>query len=435
MAKDDNKLKDIAEKIINDGSLTSPKDETATESASATKATAPVEDNKEEQQAEYDQMKEQIKQAEEQGRESMKEVLTNLQSVTADKAVLTDAFNALESISFKDLIGKPIQAAIQAQADAAKSTLDFVRELCPQSEDGTQKVAMVSFEFFRNGKKAKMNIPLLSLVNIPSLEITQMTYKFTAKIDAHSSLIVSHNTAPTITGGKSSNKGTSTNPSAPASPSAPAATASTGTTASTATTATPAASKGAAAPAATSSSAPAEGAAAAKNASAAENTVKANAKANVTKDTTFAASYTAQTGTSATKDSKYAVETTMDISITVAPDEIPSGIKTMLSILDGSVEIVNPNGELYVGATNVVMENGYGITTANYTDPDGVCAPSSIKCNASEGLPEPKVMLSTDCAKILFTKPGLYFVTAGKLTEPVFVVDNSAKAPKDEEQS
>ena len=134
--------------------------------------------------------------SDEKNKQSMQEVLTTLQAATADKAVLTDSFNALENLSFKDLIGKPMTAAIEAQAEAAKSTLDFVKQMCVTSADGSQQVAVVSFEFFKNGKKARINLPLLSLVNIPSLEIKSMTYKFTAKIDSHSSLIVTHGDSP-----------------------------------------------------------------------------------------------------------------------------------------------------------------------------------------------------------------------------------------------
>jgi hypothetical protein len=375
----------------------------------------------------YTEMQNALATSQEKSKESMKDVITTLQDVTADKAVLKDTFNALESISFKDLIGKPIQAAIEAQADAAKSTLDFVKQLCTAGEDGTQKVAMVSFEFYKNGKKARMNLPLLSLVNIPSLEITQMTYKFTAQIDSHSSVIVTHNSSPTISAGmgtggstsedkkKSDDKKTSDDKKKSEDTSEGKSKSSSKAT-SNETGSTSTDSTGTDKPAETK-----------KDAQSEEAKAAANAKSNVTKETTFAANYTAQNGHSVTKDSKYAVSATMDISVTLAPDEIPSGIKTMLNILESSVEIVNPNGELTVTNPTVVMENGFAITSATYFDQDGVCAPSSIKCKASEGLPTPLVMTNADGVKILFTKPGLYLVGAGNLTEPVIVIDNTPK--------
>ena len=94
--------------------------------------------------------------SDEKNKQSLQEILTTLQSATADKDVLKESFSALESLSFKDLIGQPIKAAIEAQAEAAKSTLDFVNQLCVSSDDGSQKVAVVSFEFFKNGKKARI---------------------------------------------------------------------------------------------------------------------------------------------------------------------------------------------------------------------------------------------------------------------------------------
>lgn len=333
-------------------------------------------------------------------KQSLQETLTTLQSVTADKAVMTDSFNALENLSFKDLIGKPMTAAIEAQAEAAKSTLDFVKQMCVTSADGSQQVAVVSFEFFKNGKKARINLPLLSLVNIPSLEIKSMTYKFTAKIDSHSSIIVTHGNSPV------KSAATTSNPEEKKKKAAEPAAAETAArdTAATETAATE-----------TAATETAKGDKK-KPSSAAENGVS-----NASKETTIAASYTAQTGTSATKDSKYAVSTTMDIGITIEPNEIPGGIKTMLSILDGAIEIINPNGELTVTEPQVTLSKGYAVVGVSYRDPDGLISPSSIKCKGPEGQKEPIVMMNSEGANVIFSGPGLYTVTAGKLSQPVIV--------------
>jgi hypothetical protein len=331
-------------------------------------------------------------------KQSLQETLTTLQSVTADKAVMTDSFNALENLSFKDLIGKPMTAAIEAQAEAAKSTLDFVKQMCVTSADGSQQVAVVSFEFFKNGKKARINLPLLSLVNIPSLEIKSMTYKFTAKIDSHSSIIVTHGNSPVKSAATTSN---------PEEKKKKAAETAARDTAATDTAATDTAAETAAETARGDKKKPS---------SAAENGVS-----NASKETTIAASYTAQTGTSATKDSKYAVSTTMDIGITIEPNEIPGGIKTMLSILDGAIEIINPNGELTVTEPQVTLSKGYAVVGVSYRDPDGLISPSSIKCKGPEGQKEPIVMMNSEGANVIFSGPGLYTVTAGKLSQPVIV--------------
>lgn len=332
-------------------------------------------------------------------KQSLQETLTTLQSVTADKAVMTDSFNALENLSFKDLIGKPMTAAIEAQAEAAKSTLDFVKQMCVTSADGSQQVAVVSFEFFKNGKKARINLPLLSLVNIPSLEIKSMTYKFTAKIDSHSSIIVTHGNSPVKSAATTSNPEEKKKKAAEP----PAAETAARDTAATDTAATDTASETARGDKK-------------KPSSAAENGVS-----NASKETTIAASYTAQTGTSATKDSKYAVSTTMDIGITIEPNEIPGGIKTMLSILDGAIEIINPNGELTVTEPQVTLSKGYAVVGVSYRDPDGLISPSSIKCKGPEGQKEPIVMMNSEGANVIFSGPGLYTVTAGKLSQPVIV--------------
>lgn len=350
--------------------------------------------------------------SDEENKQSMQEVLTTLQSATADKAVLTDSFNALENLSFKDLIGKPMTAAIEAQAEAAKSTLDFIRQMCVTSADGSQQVAVVSFEFFKNGKKARINLPLISLVNIPSLEIKSMNYKFSAKIDSHSSLIVTHGDAPvkSVSGASGNTDPKAEDKKAPEKKADESASA------------TDTAKK---------KEANTEAKAENKTENKAENkqekkteTVATAAKdllSNAAKSTTIAASYTAQTGTGATKESKYAVTTTMDLDITIAPNEIPGGIKTMLSILDGAIEVINPNGELTVAAPQVTLSNGYAIVAASYRDTDGICAPASISCKGNDVKKQPIVMMNSEGANIIFSEPGLYTVTAGKLSQPVIV--------------
>lgn len=342
--------------------------------------------------------------SDEENKQSMQEVLTTLQSATADKAVLTDSFNALENLSFKDLIGKPMTAAIEAQAEAAKSTLDFIRQMCVTSADGSQQVAVVSFEFFKNGKKARINLPLISLVNIPSLEIKNMNYKFSAKIDSHSSLIVTHGDAPVKSvSGASGNGDPKTEEKKTQEKKADESASATDT--------------------AKKKEANTEAKAENKQEKKTE-TVATAAKdllSNAAKSTTIAASYTAQTGTGATKESKYAVTTTMDLDITIAPNEIPGGIKTMLSILDGAIEVINPNGELTVAAPQVTLSNGYAIVAASYRDTDGICAPASISCKGNDVKKQPIVMMNSEGANIIFSEPGLYTVTAGKLSQPVIV--------------
>jgi hypothetical protein len=119
----------------------------------------------------------------------------------------------------------------------------------------------------------------------------------------------------------------------------------------------------------------------------------------------------------------------MDINITIEPNEIPGGIKTMLSILDGAIEVINPNGELIVNSPEVTLgSNGYVFVGASYRDPDGLCSPASISCTALGGQKAPIVMMNSEGANIIFSEPGLYSVTAGKLSQPV-IVSGGAETP------
>lgn len=86
------------------------------------------------------------------------------------------------------LIGGPLKAACDAQVILAKSTLDFIQTVGLEApdKDGKRNVRTTNFSFDRvaegNGKvgleKVAMNVPLLAIVNIPSLSIDTIDVTF-----------------------------------------------------------------------------------------------------------------------------------------------------------------------------------------------------------------------------------------------------------------
>jgi hypothetical protein len=113
------------------------------------------------------------------------------------------AIQNVTALPFRHLIGAPLVAAIEAQAMAAKSTMDFIMDVGftkPTDEvtDPTKAqtdigdVRTVTFKYEvdvvktdKSGTEKKpfsLTVPLLTVVPIPFLAIEEMTIDFMAKI-------------------------------------------------------------------------------------------------------------------------------------------------------------------------------------------------------------------------------------------------------------
>lgn len=93
--------------------------------------------------------------------------------------------SALNSIPFGNIIGGPLAACVRAQAEAAQTTIDFIRgftmtnsELDPE---GVEPIT-VTFTFIMNGEKTRMTVPLMTIVPIPYMHINYIDLNFTADI-------------------------------------------------------------------------------------------------------------------------------------------------------------------------------------------------------------------------------------------------------------
>ena len=105
-----------------------------------------------------------------------------------DTTPSTVATNALQSLPFGTLIGGPLAACVEAQAKAAKSSWEFIRDVgLTDTEDGGKKAIYVNFEYRKDGRSVTLSLPLLTIVPIPYMAIREIDIAFKARISAAAS--------------------------------------------------------------------------------------------------------------------------------------------------------------------------------------------------------------------------------------------------------
>ena len=331
---------------------------------------------------------------------SLGDQMKDLNEVQVDKAFVSDSINLLGKISFDELIGNPLRAAVKAQRDLAKETLSYIREEgIKVDENGQGQITYVTMNFFRDGKQVKMRVPLLTLMPVPRLSISTMSYTFKAKVNAMSGVVAAVGSGgPPINAGMSTDNGSKSAASAkPAKDSS---------------------SKGNNEKTGDEPAASTENSAASSNKTAAS---AAGAKPTISTTPTMSVGYSSKKDSGATRDSRYSVETTMDISITASEGEMPRGIDRLLGVLDDSTEVIDPKGTLQVSADRISLVNNYGAISVSYRNGKGAYAPTDVTCEPIEGEAKPDMLESGDEMLLIFKAKGVYMVSAGELTRIVFV--------------
>ena len=331
---------------------------------------------------------------------SLGDQMKDLNEVQVDKAFVSDSINLLGKISFDELIGNPIRAAVKAQRALAKETLSYIREEgIKVDENGQGQITYVTMNFFRDGKQVKMRVPLLTLMPVPRLSISTMSYTFKAKVNAMSGVVASVGSGGTpINAGMSTDNGSKSAASAkPAKDSS---------------------SKGNNEKTGDEPAASTENSAASSKKTAAS---AAGAKPTISTTPTMSVGYSSKKDSGATRDSRYSVETTMDITITASEGEMPRGIDRLLGILDDSTEVIDPKGTLQVSADRISLVNNYGVISVSYRNGKGAYAPTDVTCEPIEGEAKPDMLESGDEMLLIFKAKGVYMVSAGELTRIVFV--------------
>ncbi len=98
------------------------------------------------------------------------------------------ATSALQAIPFGSIIGGPLTACIDAQAQAAQTTWEFIQKVGLQTDkDGKTVATNVKFEYIQGGRQMVLIVPLLTIVPIPYIAIDEIDIQFKAQISASSS--------------------------------------------------------------------------------------------------------------------------------------------------------------------------------------------------------------------------------------------------------
>lgn len=340
-------------------------------------------------------------------KDSLGDQMKDLNEVQVDKTFVSDSINLLGKISFDELIGNPLRAAVKAQRDLAKETLSYIREEgIKVDENGQGQITYVTMNFIRDGKQVKMRVPLLTLMPVPRLSISTMSYTFKAKVNAMSGVVASVGSGGSpINAGISTGEGSKS--AAPAKPTTDSsAKGNNGKTGD-----NPAASTD-------NSAASTDNSATSSNKTAASAT---GAKSTISTTPTMSVGYSSKKDSGATRDSRYSVETTMDISITASEGEMPRGIDRLLGVLDDSTEVIDPKGTLQVSADRISLVNNYGAISVSYRNGKGAYTPTDVTCEPIEGEAKPDMLESGDEMLLIFKAKGVYMVSAGELHRIVFV--------------
>lgn len=99
--------------------------------------------------------------------------------------VANKSIGTLQGIPFENLIGGPLSACIQAQNDAAMTSINFINNVClnEDKETGEKSAIYVSFSFIQNGRKVVINVPMIAIVPIPYIAINSIDISFKATVN------------------------------------------------------------------------------------------------------------------------------------------------------------------------------------------------------------------------------------------------------------
>lgn len=111
------------------------------------------------------------------------------------------ATSALQSIPFESLIGGPLDAAIKAEALAAQTSWQFIKEVGLTGPENNKRAVTVDFIYVSNGREVRLVVPLLAIVPIPYIAVNDITIDFKANIAASSSVSQEDTTSETIDAG------------------------------------------------------------------------------------------------------------------------------------------------------------------------------------------------------------------------------------------
>lgn len=95
-----------------------------------------------------------------------------------------NTYSALDTLNFGELITAPLNACVDAQAQAATATADYIQNVGFQydEKEKTYKPVTFSFTYETNEGKKRITIPLLSVVPVPYLQIHDVNLVFSTDL-------------------------------------------------------------------------------------------------------------------------------------------------------------------------------------------------------------------------------------------------------------
>jgi len=101
----------------------------------------------------------------------------------------TQAISKRLAVPLGSLMSGPLQAIIQAQAQAAQTTVEFIEQIGFEgaTENDLGSLRTITFHYTRLDakgtlQKQQVEIPLLSLVNIPNIEVKDAQMEYAIKV-------------------------------------------------------------------------------------------------------------------------------------------------------------------------------------------------------------------------------------------------------------
>lgn len=94
------------------------------------------------------------------------------------------------------------------------------------------------------------------------------------------------------------------------------------------------------------------------------------------------ASYSSKKDSSATRDSKYSVEYTMDVAVHAGQDSMPAGMAKVLEMLNNSISVVSPEG--FLDVQHAIQDDGTVKLITSYKNREGLFDPEAITLRIGE---------------------------------------------------
>lgn len=244
--------------------------------------------------------------------------------------VANKSIGTLQGIPFKNLIGGPLSACIQAQNDAAMTSINFINNVClnEDKETGEKSAIYVSFSFIQNGRKVVINVPLIAIVPIPYIAINSIDINFKATVNG----VECESNEDTYS--EEYKRDTNTKSQ--------------------------------------------------KRRGFFLNKNKKETKINT--------SFSTKRDSKSTQDSKFSVEATIDVAVHAGQESMSAGMAKILEMLGAAMDLCSPDGELSVNDTTFYAEKDPSSkpndiiylpvkVIAQYKTPEGLYDATNIKCD------------------------------------------------------